>query len=555
MNERKLFLDGDENLKASRNTQKKHSESKTIRSARNRLFSIRYDVIHFCRPMITENPILCNLPIVANERCGLWYSYPLMTNNSASCCFKSTDGHVGTWNFSLKRLNLNVVRILCTHKACIILDASTSKVIPDSFSRTIPIWAAVLNRIATRFRKDYDMPTCRYDNWNVDKLLFTPNNIVSASEHELILSLIEERVDALYNTCAIVDPVWLACNLLKPIRPYWISPQSTNAEEIFYNDMWSEYYSIICISCSDYSKSKQKITVDVESIEPFFYLCGAADDHESWARHLTAQLFWDNIREIQDSHALCDDAFNGIIDSIVERQSVDCNSIEVNIDGFAYSDCSHHHISNLIIYVGTRRSGRPPECWRQFDAILNVTDSEYEGICDSISDLGKNCFYLQLPVREGKRDRTELERWMAVGIVFVVTHARKHCKVLVHCAQGADRSVALVMAVVAIFCDMKYPLQWNSTFWQFPVASFLDDDDNRSQAHSSGLAFETIRDMQGRVGRDRLLTLLYPDTFDRSFNVTKATIRIALLLIQQDREKANPSRSTVQKLHRFFMSS
>ena len=35
----------------------------------------------------------------------------------------------------------------------------------------------------------------------------------------------------------------------------------------------------------------------------------------------------------------------------------------------------------------------------------------------------------------------------------------------------------------------------------------------------------------------------------------KDTIRIALQLISQDREKAEPSRATMQKLNRFFMSS
>jgi tRNA A64-2'-O-ribosylphosphate transferase len=535
--------------------QKNRADSKPVRSARNRLMSICYDVDKFCRPIISTTPCLRNLPIIANERCGLWYAHPLMSVGSATCCFKSTDGHYGSWNFSLKRLNLNVIRTISTHQACILLDASTSKVMPDSFSRTVPIWAAVLNCIATRYRQDFGIPACSYDLWDLDRLLFTPNSIVSTSEHELILSLIDERVNLLYSTGAIVDPKWLASTLLKPIRLFWITPHSANVEEMLTVDTWSDCYSIICFSCSDYSKSKQTIAEDIVSREPFMYFCGAADDHESWARHLTAQTFWDNLSNFKESKASSDDEFNKIIDTIVERESVCSDNFRRNEWNAAPVDTNFDQISNLNIYIGTRRSGRPPECWEQFDAVLNVTDSEYQDIHDSISSHCDERFYLQLPVREGKRDRTELERWLTVGVIFVVAHARKYRKVLVHCAQGADRSVAVVMSVVAIFCDLKFPLQWNSAYWHFPAFEFLDDNVNRCQYLSSGLNCETFESMQGRSGRDLLFKLLCENDGNSSLNVTKGSVRIALHLIQQDRGKANPSRATMQKLHRFFMSS
>ena len=30
--------------------------------------------------------------------------------------------------------------------------------------------------------------------------------------------------------------------------------------------------------------------------------------------------------------------------------------------------------------VGSRRAGRPPECWAAFDAVVNVTQDEYAGM-------------------------------------------------------------------------------------------------------------------------------------------------------------------------------
>lgn len=536
-------------------TQKRRVESKPVRSARNRLMSVYYDVVSFCRPVITKNPLLCELPIIANERCGLWYAHPLMNHNSATCCFKSTDGHNGTWNFSLKRLNLNVVRILSAHQACIILDASTSKAIPDSFSRTLPIWAAVLNRVASRYRQKFGIPACSYDLWDLDRLLFTPSSIVLESEHEHILRLIEERVDVLYSTGAIVDPKWLASTLLKPIRPFWITPLAANVEEMLTIDDLSEYHCIICVSCSDQMKTKQVIADESVSLEPFIYFSGAADDHETWARHLNPLSFWENISTIKDAQLSNDDEFNKMIDSIVERESLASNGLQKCTFDLAPDESNCDRIGYLNIYIGTRRSGRPPECWEHFDAILNVTDIEYHDMHETLSSHVNNRFYLQLPVREGKRDRTELERWLTVGIIFVVVHARENRKVLVHCAQGVDRSVALVMAVIANFCDMKFPLQWNSTYWNFPICQFSDNNNSKCLYLSSGLRCKTFQDMQGREGRDQLFSLLYPNSEDISLNFTKSSIRIALHLIKQDREKANPSRSTMQKLHRFFMSS
>ena len=51
-----------------------------------------------------------NRPLVANERCGSWYIPP--NRKHGSCYFKSTDGHIGQWNFSLRRLNLHLLKII-----------------------------------------------------------------------------------------------------------------------------------------------------------------------------------------------------------------------------------------------------------------------------------------------------------------------------------------------------------------------------------------------------------------------------------------------------------
>ena len=46
-----------------------------------------------------------NLPVLANLRCGLWYT---MGEEEGTCYFKSTDGHQNHVDFSRTRVNLDV---------------------------------------------------------------------------------------------------------------------------------------------------------------------------------------------------------------------------------------------------------------------------------------------------------------------------------------------------------------------------------------------------------------------------------------------------------------
>ena len=77
-------------------------------SVTNRLHSIELDA-QFVQSVADHY----GLPLVANERCGSWYINPDVKAGSAY--FKSTDGHTGQWDFSSRRLNLQVLSIAREH--------------------------------------------------------------------------------------------------------------------------------------------------------------------------------------------------------------------------------------------------------------------------------------------------------------------------------------------------------------------------------------------------------------------------------------------------------
>ena len=520
--------------------------TKTANRARHRLLSIRHDVVTYVKPTLEQNAFTRDLPLLSNERCGSWYAPSTHHSPQHSCYFKSTDGHVGTYNFSLKRLNLNVVD-QCSHSnGCIIVDASVRKEMPDSFSRTIPIWCAVLNRIVARYRQELGMPS--FKNW--DESLYTPSWLVSKEEHATMEALIDIRVQELYDCHAIVDPQRLAETLVKPLRPYWHNHFQDISRE--------NYYVVVCLNASQHVSNR----VWMEDLQ-YWYTPGAADDQESWARHLTPQLFWNNVDKLLDT-CETDDQVDAAIDAIVSNERLDNDILEADAE-------SAQKLYNLVgnttnIAIGTRRAGRPPDCWKQFDAILNVTDTEYPDVhkacqCQQVPQK----FYLQLPVKEGKRDRSELERWMAVGIAFCIAHSQKRRTILVHCAQGRDRSVAIVMATIVLFCDLTFPLRWKEETRLLNMSDLeamtdianYKTEPQHDMYQYSGLSKRLVNGLQGREGRDCLLQWVR-----KEFNLldteeplaTKETLRIALHLIRQDREMAEPSRSTMQKLNRFFMS-
>mmetsp|Transcript_53852 Transcript_53852/g.62184 ORF Transcript_53852/g.62184 Transcript_53852/m.62184 type:complete len:422 (+) Transcript_53852:118-1383(+) len=355
----------------------------------------------------------------------------------------------------------------------------------------------------------------------------------------------------------------------------------------------------------------------------YYYTPGAADDHESWARHLTPTLFWMYQEKLLDP-TLDDDQVDKMIDELVENsQKQEYDNINKNnsneminqrgniiskIPAFSYCD----RIGDTNIWIGSRRAGRPPECWGSggFDAILNVTNQEYTGIVlnlkkkEFIDDFdgchinGSNStegtedstnsnqtkFYLQLPVEEGKRDRIQLERWMTIGLVFIIHHLQRGRRVLIHCAQGKDRSVSVALVFVSVACELQFPLKLRPGFHTWSLPTLVDDsnDNNNDNGHidskndknhteitekddsyylSSGIPTALVmRLLKSRNGGRELFlkwvhSQLQKDITSHGCLADKARIRIALHLIRQYREVAEPTRSSIQKTHRFFMSA
>jgi tRNA A64-2'-O-ribosylphosphate transferase len=579
------------------------------------------------------------------------------------------------------------------------------KILPDSLSRTVPLWCCVMNRLALKYRiemknmeKTFSSPSSSSTNssnhndnidndnenhdWDIQ--LYTPSNLISPDEHTIMLNTINTHVNILYKSGGIVNiNQFVNTLMIQPIRPIWITNGRILHDTIMSTTMTSttttsivdKFSIIVCCNPSYYHKDNDELELqqsnnncsNSSSMNNYYYYSpGAGDDDATWANNLTPQLFWSNSNTLLDVSATEDEIDDRII-SIVntwqqqhqqqqqhssnnrnnvkedndhndEDNVYGCSTTTTTTTTMAANENNNHNanrIGNTNIWIGSRTSGRPPQCWLEYDVILNVTMDEYptmkqsiidemvvrqqrrqrqqqqllsqeeEGVdCNyassssSSSSLSNNCcYYLQLPIKEGKKDKIELERWLSVGMTYILYHIQQDptTRILIHCAQGRDRSVAVCIAFVVLFCihgassssslsssSLTYPLRLDEEFINtLSLEHILDEnnvnnDDNNDDKlyYASGLKQSLVDRLLLVNGRDLFLLWLHKHkhkqqqqlccvsgtatTTDMSINIpfaTKDSLRYTLHLIQQDRTIADTTRSTMQKLNRYFMSS
>ncbi|KAH6843953.1 tRNA A64-2'-O-ribosylphosphate transferase [Alternaria alternata] len=231
-------------------------------STQNRLASIVSD-----SEFITSVGSAYDLPLVANERCGSWYIPP--SQKSGSVYFKSTDGHMGEWSFSLRRLNLQLLDVVKSYGGAVVVDSTRrGKSMPDALSKTIPIWCCVINRaIFGREEKG-------------EVKLFSPPQAVSESEHAQIETKIDGFVRQFMEICK-PNISELRSKLQKPLRPIWATQLSSLPDSA---PSFPDFHPIVLCTASRRVRG-------AEASESG-YIQGAADDHEAWSHGLTPTLFW-----------------------------------------------------------------------------------------------------------------------------------------------------------------------------------------------------------------------------------------------------------------------
>ncbi len=360
---------------------------------------------------------------IANERCGLWYIPP--SKRAETVYFKSTDGHTTQWDFSTRRLNLHIIDEILKNNGIIIVDSTRrGKKMPDSFSKTIPIWCAVIN--ATLFET------------NDEDLLFTSPETVSRSENEQIKMKIIQWREKFINCGVNIDA--LKQKLDKPLRPLWVYPSAY----LPYNDddskpVFKDFYPVILCTASKMVQDGQ------ESRQGYTYVQGAADDHEEWAGKLDPNEFWENLKEFGSIDFSDEQLYQLIINC--GKKNHGYNDAPKNLD--------ISNISSTNISIGKYEKGQQLESNSEFEVLIVVTDSGIDEI-DIAKNLDKKPDYIQILSLSCDKKGSKLLRHALPNIVrSIESKGIKSKKTLILCNCGSDISVGIALVLLSKYYDLE----------------------------------------------------------------------------------------------------
>jgi tRNA A64-2'-O-ribosylphosphate transferase len=348
------------------------------------------------------------LPLIANERCGSWYIEPRLKVGSAY--FKSTDGHHGQWSFSLRRLNPQVLFIVGEHGGAIIVDSTRrGKNMPDAFSKTVPIWVAVINRSLFPERTEHHALQCPP----------APDDL-GRSEVSQIEARLEGFVTAFKELQLDLEELRGAVG--KPLGIQWAINGYDRTEELDrglkmrINNDDSVHKLILC------SASKRVVGAEVSEGG---YIQGAGDDSEAWSHDLTPQLFW------QHNELLLEETTEEDLPAVIATLIAQEVTLSRNAPLRLVKQTSTLYIGPLCADV------------REFDLVID---------CNARAT-GTSKAFLALGCREGKLGSRDLRDKLPAVNDFVRQALSNNSsrRILVTCSTCKDHSIGVALMLLVVF--------------------------------------------------------------------------------------------------------
>ncbi|WFD18024.1 tRNA A64-2'-O-ribosylphosphate transferase [Malassezia caprae] len=406
---------------------------KALRREQRDLWSRLASIAHDARYVDDVCAACFPLPLIANLRCGAWYTDPARLHGTAY--FKSTDGHMYAWDLSLKRANLHLAALIeesATHHeltGCILVDSTRrGKRFPDALAKTVPIWCAVLNRASARI---HGTPAC--------PPLATPADAVARSEH----AQIEAHLDAWTDRLCCSD--LRVPRLSKPLVPVF-----AHAPHVPSLPTGSHQHHVVLVSVSPAVTDTTSVPAPAPGA---MYVQGAGDDHEAWAEGLTPGLFWQHRTALLNAD-LTRDARVALVHTLVAHERARAGRV-LWLPGEADAPPIAIPGTGLAVQARAREQGFSAAERAQFALLVH---------CDQAPSADERTpRVLALGLDASKRGLVAFSQALpaAVDAITEALHvaARDHGataetpRVLVCCETGFQLSGALVIAVLAASFD------------------------------------------------------------------------------------------------------
>jgi tRNA A64-2'-O-ribosylphosphate transferase len=478
---------------------------KATLSIPNRLRSILQDA-EFVQQVVEEHsPDGSRLALIANERCGSWYISP--DQKAGSAYFKSTDGHFGQWDFSLRRLNLQVLSTVGKHGGAVIVDSTRrGKSMPDAFSKTVPIWVAVMNRVL-------------FPDVSENHTLQRPPEPYELIDSEV--SQIEGRLEGFVKALKSLDLNFqkLRQEIGKPMKVLWRVNDSTRFNGALGHDSRSEsaggnQHSVILCSAS-------RRVLGAEMSEGT-YIQGAGDDSEGWSRGLTPALFWQHKEDLFNTP-------ESELERLIRMLIVDARKDDKAIAAVRIAPTFNLYTAKAAVDDSSilgqaeqktktssgkaqRKGVSGQETETKFDFVISCNKT------DASTPAGPR---LDIACRTGKLGSRDLREKLALVRDFVQVQLKRDpaASILVTCETGKDLCVGVALMLLCLFYDDGGNVMLNPDLHIWSKVSPNGKHDT----------FPVI------------------ETMDKSF------IRRRLAWIVSSNSDASPSRTTLQSVNAFLI--
>ncbi|KAF9776618.1 hypothetical protein IL306_005164 [Fusarium sp. DS 682] len=276
---------------------------------------------------------------------------------------------------------------------------------PDALSSTIPIWCTVLNLTL--------LPShpCSAN-------LYLPAHL-PATTHSQISALIPGFVTS-FKALNLNLPTCLT----KPLRPFWVTPDSSLPSADDTASIFDDFRPVICCTASR--------RVIGSEMDEGGYIQGAADDTEMWAHALTAPLFWENIDALlETTEAELLDLISRLVREHASSKKDEGTQVQLT-----------PHISVCALPL----LANPPECRIAITQDTTPKNSWIKSKTYMQAGLGKNKL-------ASRNLRTSLPEICDFAIKYLVATEPDQQRIVVACESGRDLSVGVALAISCYLFD------------------------------------------------------------------------------------------------------
>jgi tRNA A64-2'-O-ribosylphosphate transferase len=277
---------------------------------------------------------------------------------------------------------------------------------PDALSSTIPIWCTVLNLTLLPSNPS-------------SANLYLPAHL-PATTYSQICALIPGFV-ASFKALNLNLPTCLT----KPLRPFWVTPDSSLPSVEDTSTIFDDFRPVICCTASR--------RVIGSEMDEGGYIQGAADDTEMWAHDLTAPLFWENIDELLETPEA---ELPGLISRLVSDHAASKKD-----------EGTHIQLTPHILVCSLPLLANPSECRIAITQDTTPKDSWIKSKTYMQAGLGKN----KLASRNLRSYLPEICDFAAKYLASVTEPNQQ--RIVVACESGRDLSVGVTLAMYCYLFD------------------------------------------------------------------------------------------------------